>query len=59
MAYPVSINQLDNECVLSVLQISLNGLEVLCLMVDRMGENFRPHVTTGKLSFSLIIVNGV
>ncbi|KAH9492417.1 hypothetical protein Btru_051059 [Bulinus truncatus] len=26
--------------------VSLNGLEVLCLMVDRMGENFKPHVTT-------------
>ncbi|XP_055860575.1 CLIP-associating protein 1-like isoform X6 [Biomphalaria glabrata] len=27
-------------------KVSLNGLEVLCLMVDRMGENFKPHVTT-------------
>ncbi|GFN83018.1 clip-associating protein 1, partial [Plakobranchus ocellatus] len=26
--------------------VSLNGLEVLCLMVDRMGEQFKPHVTT-------------
>ncbi|KAK3106105.1 hypothetical protein FSP39_012814 [Pinctada imbricata] len=27
-------------------KISLNGLEVLCLMVDRMGEDFRHHVTS-------------
>ncbi|BFZ06493.1 hypothetical protein BsWGS_09532 [Bradybaena similaris] len=27
-------------------KVSLNGLEVLCLMVDRMGENFKAHVTT-------------
>ncbi|GFR69186.1 CLIP-associating protein 1 [Elysia marginata] len=26
--------------------VSLNGLEVLCLMVDRMGEQFKSHVTT-------------
>ncbi|XP_050407354.1 CLIP-associating protein 1 isoform X3 [Patella vulgata] len=26
--------------------ISVNGLEVLCLMVDRMGEEFKPHVST-------------
>ncbi|KAI8767147.1 CLIP-associating protein 1 isoform X2 [Biomphalaria glabrata] len=32
--------------VLQHLTVSLNGLEVLCLMVDRMGENFKPHVTT-------------
>lgn len=25
-------------------KISLNGLEVLCLIVDRMGEDFKPHV---------------
>ncbi|XP_048238503.1 CLIP-associating protein 1-like isoform X25 [Haliotis rufescens] len=27
-------------------KISVNGLEVLCLMVDRMGEEFKPHVTS-------------
>ncbi|XP_053408715.1 CLIP-associating protein 1-like isoform X9 [Mercenaria mercenaria] len=27
-------------------KISLNGLEILCLMIDRMGEEFKPHVTT-------------
>ncbi|XP_036366143.1 CLIP-associating protein 1-B isoform X15 [Octopus sinensis] len=27
-------------------KISLNGLEVLCLMVDRMGEEFKPYVNT-------------
>ncbi|XP_076456225.1 CLIP-associating protein 1-A-like isoform X9 [Babylonia areolata] len=27
-------------------KISVNGLEVLCLMVDRMGEEFKPHITT-------------
>jgi len=27
-------------------KVSLNGLEVLCLMVDRMGEQFKTHVTT-------------
>ena len=32
-----------------IFQISVNGLEILCLMVDRMGEDFKPHVTTGKL----------
>ena len=30
-----------------VFQVSVNGLEVLCLMVDRMGEEFKPHITTG------------
>ena len=29
-------------------QVSVNGLEVLCLMVDRMGEEFKPHITTGS-----------
>lgn len=28
-------------------QISINGLEVLCLMVDRMGEDFKPHISSG------------
>ncbi|XP_055995670.1 CLIP-associating protein 1-like isoform X35 [Ostrea edulis] len=27
-------------------KISLNGLEVLCLMVDRMGEDFKIHVSS-------------
>ncbi|XP_041372229.1 CLIP-associating protein 1-like isoform X3 [Gigantopelta aegis] len=27
-------------------KISVNGLEILCLMVDRMGEGFKPHVTS-------------
>ncbi|XP_025078295.1 CLIP-associating protein 1-like isoform X6 [Pomacea canaliculata] len=27
-------------------KVSVNGLEVLCLMVDRMGEEFKPHITT-------------
>ncbi|GAB1609449.1 CLIP-associating protein 1-B-like isoform X4 [Argonauta hians] len=27
-------------------KISLNGLEVLCLMVDRMGEEFKPYINT-------------
>ncbi|VDI09750.1 CLIP-associating protein 1/2, partial [Mytilus galloprovincialis] len=26
--------------------ISINGLEVLCLMVDRMGEDFKPHISS-------------
>ncbi|KAL3837045.1 hypothetical protein ACJMK2_022432 [Sinanodonta woodiana] len=25
-------------------KISINGLEVLCLLVDRMGEDFKPHI---------------
>lgn len=33
------------------LQISLNGLEILCLMIDRMGEEFKPYVTTGTSEF--------
>ncbi|XP_071154262.1 CLIP-associating protein 1-A-like isoform X18 [Mytilus edulis] len=27
-------------------KISINGLEVLCLMVDRMGEDFKPHISS-------------
>ncbi|XP_052805181.1 CLIP-associating protein 1-like isoform X3 [Mya arenaria] len=27
-------------------KVSLNGLEILCLMIDRMGEDFRPYVTS-------------
>ncbi|XP_070175269.1 CLIP-associating protein 1-like isoform X11 [Littorina saxatilis] len=27
-------------------KVSVNGLEVLCLMVDRMGEDFKHHITT-------------
>ncbi|KAL8621729.1 hypothetical protein ACOMHN_061864 [Nucella lapillus] len=27
-------------------KVSVNGLEILCLMVDRMGEEFKPHITT-------------
>ncbi|KAL4229386.1 hypothetical protein ACF0H5_012425 [Mactra antiquata] len=27
-------------------KVSINGLEILCLMIDRMGEEFKPHVTT-------------
>lgn len=25
----------------------MNGLEILCLMVDRMGEDFKIHVSSG------------
>lgn len=28
-------------------KISMNGLEILCLMVDRMGEDFKIHVSSG------------
>ena len=46
-----------------LLQVSVNGLEVLCLMVDRMGEEFKPHVTTSKFTFlrtpSLLVANFV
>ena len=38
---------LNKHCSLSF-QISLNGLEIVTLMVNRMGENFRPYVHTGK-----------
>ena len=27
-------------------KISVNGLEILCLMVDRMGEDFKPHISS-------------
>ena len=36
------------DCFVCVFQVSVNGLEVLCLMVDRMGEEFKPHITTGS-----------
>ncbi|XP_071101289.1 CLIP-associating protein 1-like isoform X15 [Haliotis cracherodii] len=35
-----------SDKILEHLMISVNGLEVLCLMVDRMGEEFKPHVTS-------------
>jgi hypothetical protein len=35
------------KSLICVFQISLNGLEVLCLMVDRMGEDFKIHVSSG------------
>ncbi|CAL1546836.1 unnamed protein product [Lymnaea stagnalis] len=40
------VEGLANWVKSSNFKVSLNGLEVLCLMVDRMGENFKPHVTT-------------
>ncbi|XP_012939187.1 CLIP-associating protein 1-A, partial [Aplysia californica] len=40
------IEGLTNWVKSSNFKVSLNGLEVLCLMVDRMGEQFKPHVTT-------------
>ncbi|BFZ22652.1 hypothetical protein BsWGS_25691 [Bradybaena similaris] len=40
------VEGLANWIKSSNFRISLNGLEVLCIMVDRMGENFKPHVTT-------------
>lgn len=35
-------------CKPYILQISLNGMEVLCLLVDRMGENFQRHIPSGE-----------
>ncbi|KAK7497575.1 hypothetical protein BaRGS_00011215, partial [Batillaria attramentaria] len=35
-----------SDRVLRHLTVSVNGLEVLCLMVDRMGEEFKPHIST-------------
>ncbi|KAL5010946.1 hypothetical protein ScPMuIL_013251 [Solemya velum] len=40
------IGGISNWISSSNYKVSINGLEVLCLMVDRMGEEFRPHVTT-------------
>jgi len=31
-----------------LLQISVNGLELLCLLIDRFEDKFRSYVTSGK-----------
>ena len=41
-------------------QVSLNGLEIISLLIDRMGEDFKHHVNTGKpfiLAFDLHVDN--
>ena len=52
-SYPLIIyfGPFNLQLFICLLQVSVNGLEVLCLMVDRMGEEFKPHVTTSKFSF--------
>lgn len=45
-----SLQHIDSMYLMHPLQISLNGIEILSLLIDRMDDHFKPHVTTGETS---------